>query len=152
VWYAAARKAITVPQGCIIVALYGSSPIFLNYFSELRAYFLMYSAGIALAIASLTIVRSGEKDGMPARSDLVLYGLCLAAFINLHYFAGIMGGLLTLAILADLAVRRERRVAVAVMLAGIAAAIPVVVLGVTQLTGVLQPGSGGWIKVSPLSG
>lgn len=78
---------------------------------------------------------------------IVAWGACLAIFVNLHYFATIFGGVLTLALLASLASRGNWRLAWLIGLVGLAAATPALLLGAMQAKFSLS-GQMGWITTT----
>ncbi len=130
--YAYRQKAINGRQIMVVAVIYASSPLFLTYFSELRAYFILYSASISISILWLAIAQRIDETRNVSPGMIAAWGSCLAIFANLHYFATIFGGLLTLALLADLAWRKLWRLAVFIAAISLAAAVPAVLLGVTQ--------------------
>lgn len=130
-WHAVRRNAIESGQACAIVAIYASSPMFLDNFAELRAYFLLYSAAIAVALMARVLMRLAARGEAWDWVSLALWALCLSVFVNLHYFATFMGGLLTLALVL---IRRGRGVMAFLALSALAA-LPAVTLFVIQRLG-----------------
>ncbi len=145
--YAHRQKTINATQIMLIATIYASSPLSFSYFSELRAYFLLYSASISVSILWLMLSqRVGEGRPVPA-SMIAAWGTCLALFVNLHYFATIFGGILTLALLATLAWRRLWRLSLILAVVSFAAALPALALGAVQSTSSLS-GQMGWITTT----
>ncbi|HTQ84282.1 MAG TPA: hypothetical protein VMI47_13555 [Pseudolabrys sp.] len=130
--YAHRQKTINGGQILFVAVIYASSPLFLAYFAELRAYFILYSASISISILWLTIAQRVDETRVVSRGLIAAWTACLAVFVNLHYFATIFGGLLTLALLADLAWRKRWRLAAAIAAVSLAAAAPAVFLGAIQ--------------------
>ncbi|MGE3302202.1 MAG: hypothetical protein AB7M12_03740 [Hyphomonadaceae bacterium] len=126
-WSAWRCGAVSPAQVAIVVALYASSANFVNYAPAVRPYFLMYSASIAAALAWRTLARDGA-----AKRALIFWGLSLFVFANVHYFATILGGLMTIAALV--APLRTRRWRDATRIAGVSllAAAPALLMGLAQ--------------------
>ena len=131
--YAYRHKAIDSTQIMLVAVLYASSPIFLWYFSELRGYFILYSASISISILWLMIAQRANGARPTLSSSMIAaWGICLAIFVNLHYFATIFGGILTLALLLMLARRKLWRLAFVLVAVSLAAAAPALLLGALQ--------------------
>lgn len=145
--YAYRQQTINAPQIMLVAVIYASSPLFLSYFSELRAYFILYSASISVSILWLMIAqRVDELRPLPA-TMIAAWGICLAVFVNLHYFATIFGGILTLALLATLAWRRLWYLTLVMAAVSGAAAAPALLLGAVQATPSLS-GQMSWITTT----
>jgi hypothetical protein len=127
------RLAITAVEAMLIVVLYVSSPIWFTYFAELRCYFLLYSASIAVSLVWYVLtVRVGGNRPLNM-TDIATWGFFLAVFVNLHYFATIFGGILTLSLLTTLALRRSWRWASLIAAASFVGAVPALCLGAVQV-------------------
>lgn len=98
-WLAYRRGALVAGQMSVLIAIYASSAMSLLYFAELRAYFLVYSSAIAVALVWRVLARTAADGGAWSAGLLAAWGASLAVFVNLHYFATLLGGLLTLALL-----------------------------------------------------
>ena len=119
--------------------------VFQYFFPELRPYFLLYSASIATSVLWYTLMRKIEEGRRLSGKVIALWGACLAVFVNLHYFATIFGGLLTLTLLIGLAVRRLWIPMCAIAGVSMLAATLALVLGAMQVF--LTPkGLMSWIK------
>jgi hypothetical protein len=127
VWISWRRGALTAAQAAVVIALYGSSGNLISYLASVRPYFLMFSASIAAVLTWRLMLRARAEE-LP----LGLWAGALAFFVNVHYYATIFGGLLTLALLIDRARRREWRAATLIELVSLAAAAPALILGVLQ--------------------
>ncbi len=130
-WLARRRDALTVPQACVAAALYASSAFFLDHLGELRAYFLLHSASVALALVWRVLARDAAQGRAWGAGALSAWLACLAVFVNLHYFATLLGGLLTPALI--LAARGRGVIPLA--LGGLLAAAPAVALALVQTSG-----------------
>src|SRR5262249_49105381 len=126
-------KAISSSQAVILLALFASSSIFTEYFAELRGYFLLYSASISVGLLWCVLMQLIETGSSPPRSMIAIWGLCLAIYVNLHYFATILGGLLTITLLFSLAVRRFLRPMFALASVSVIAASPAIILWTLQV-------------------
>lgn len=126
-WIAQRRGVLTAAQAAIVLALYGSSITLLFYVPSVRPYFLVFSASIAVTLAWLAMLRGDQRN-------LWLWTGALAIFVNLHYFATIFGGVLTLALLIDRAARRNWVGALKIAAVSAAAAAPALILGVLQMS------------------
>jgi hypothetical protein len=149
-WHAYRRHVVDSSAVCIIVSLYASSPIFLDYFAELRAYCLLYSASIAVTLAWLTL-RETAATKRTSSGDLVVYGVSLAIFTSLHYFATLLGGLLTLALALEHGLAGRVKTAMAISVGGIIAAAPALVMGAIQREATFAPGRNTWVTTSPMA-
>lgn len=127
-WYAYRQKALDRGQICVLLALYASSPMFLSTFPDLRAYFLVFSSGIAVAVLARVLLQMELREQRWEWQPLLFWGLSLAIFVNLHYFSTFMGGLMTLALIL---VKRGRGV-VPFLCVSAAAAVPAVLLFIIQ--------------------
>jgi hypothetical protein len=145
-WFAHRRAAVTTPQTCVIAALYASSAMFLDYFAELRAYFLVHSFSIAVTLLWRVMAR-GPADQRPGIGVLVAWGLALAVFVNLHYFATLLGGLLTAALMLE----RRLRGVVVLALVSAAAAAPAVAMALVH-AGHADAGIVGWVQTGRIDG
>jgi hypothetical protein len=126
-------KAISSSQAVILLALFTSSSIFTEYLAELRGYFLLYSASISVGLLWCVLMQLIETGSSPPRSMIAIWGLCLAIYVNLHYFATILGGLLTITLLFSLAVRRFLRPMFALASVSVIAASPAIILWTLQV-------------------
>jgi len=132
VWFAHRRGALELSTASVLVALYGSSVIFLGYFAELRNYFITYSASIALSLVWLVMVRSiARGEGWDARV-VVGWFVCLIIFVNSHYFATLLGGVMTLSVVAVAVTRRHWRDAALVVAWSLLAALPALGVAIAQ--------------------
>jgi hypothetical protein len=103
--------------------------MFLGELAEIRTYFLLFCASIAVTLVwRVLMIRLQRGEGAGA-GDLAMWGICLAVFVNLHYFATLLGGILTLGLIASL---RDRR-AISIALVSFAAAVPALILLSAQL-------------------
>jgi hypothetical protein len=134
-WFAHRRGAVNLGQACALIAIYAASPLFLDTVAEIRGYFLLFSAAIATALAGQVLAgQAGRGETWDWRA-LAAWGGCLFLFVNLHYFALLLGGLLTLALMA-MALKFGRRapslIGFALVSAG--AAAPALILLAAQLS------------------
>jgi hypothetical protein len=128
---AASRSALTASQASAVIALYASSAIFLNYLAEARCYFLLISASIAVTLVWRVLMdREGWENGAAAR--LWAWGFSLAILVNLHYFATLFGGLLTIALLVRHGALREWRRTLAIASIAALAASPALLMALYQ--------------------
>ncbi|MES1156684.1 MAG: hypothetical protein ABUL73_02790 [Alphaproteobacteria bacterium] len=140
--YALRRKALDGGQACALLAIYASSPMFLDTLADLRAYFLLYSAGIAVAVLARVLMRAAARSEPWDWPTLALWFLSLFVFVNLHYYAVLMGGLLTTALIL---VRRGRGILAFAAVSALAATPAVILFAVqrssgTDLTSWIQTG------------
>ncbi|HRE43115.1 MAG TPA: hypothetical protein PKY87_04005 [Terricaulis sp.] len=138
-WQASRRRALDGGQVCAVLAIYAASPMFLETFADMRAYFLVYSASIATTLSARTLLQA-EAGARWDWSVLLLWGVSLAVLVNLHYFAVFMGGLLTFAIVL---LRGGRGVMVFLCVSALAAAPAVSLFLVQRLGG--SPDITSWI-------
>jgi hypothetical protein len=125
VWLSWRMGMITTAQAAVVVALYASSANFVIYLASIRPYFLMFSAAIAVAMSWRLVWRD-------APGAIWAWAITLAIFVNLHYFATILGGVATAALLIYRARHgRWRDVFALAAVSGLAAA-PALFAGVTQ--------------------
>ena len=80
--------------------------------------------------------------------DLMVFWVCLAIFTNLHYFATVLGGLLTLALLLENGLLGRMRTAMVLSLGGLVAAAPALVMAAIQRQASLAPGRNVWVTTS----
>jgi hypothetical protein len=147
--YGYRQKSISPSQALVIWVLFASAPIFFEYFAELRGYFLLYAGSIAISIVWYVLNRRIEANqGPPPATMIATWAVCLAVFVNLHYFATMLGGMLTAVLLAQLAVRRMWPQVLMIACVSLAAAAPALVLGVLQVFSTPK-GLMSWIKTSP---
>ena len=149
-WHAYRRGAVDSSAACIIVSLYASSPIFLDYFAELRAY--------CFAASSLDRRHPGVADaaerGRHEKRELSgpdCVRVSLAIFTSLHYFATVLGGLLTLALALENGLAGRMKTAMAISMAGLIAAAPAVIMGAIQREATFAAGRNTWVTTSPIA-
>jgi hypothetical protein len=130
VWASYRNGALTLAQAATVVALYASSVNFLTYFAFVRPYFLVFSASIAVSLAWRVMMRP-VADGAGARA-LAFWGVTLAIFVNLHFFATILGGCLTLGLLVDRWLRNAWRDAFLIAAVSLVAAAPALIMGALE--------------------
>jgi hypothetical protein len=147
--YGFRHKSINLSQALVVWVLFVSSPIFFNYFAELRAYFLLYAASIATSILWYVLMRRIDAGQNVSATMISIWGACLAIFVNLHYFATILGGMLTTALLMRLAIRRLWSQVLVIAGVSLVAAAPALVLGTLQVFS-MPKGLLSWIKTSPI--
>ena len=99
-WFALRNGVATPRQLVVLAALYASSAMFLDYAAEMRAYFLLFSASVAAGLVWLVLARRLESGERLGAGLLTAWFAVLAVFVNLHYFATVLGGLMTIALLA----------------------------------------------------
>jgi hypothetical protein len=134
-WISHKRGVMDLAQAAVAIGLYASSNNLLFYLDALRPYFLVFSASIAAALAWRLIVRQGREK------TLWLWFGALAVLVNLHYFATIFGGLLTLGLIAHYLRLRDWRGAVIIAATGLLAAAPALVTGALQSRETLDGGT-----------
>lgn len=123
-----------------MVALYASSPVFLGYAAELRCYFLLLSASVAVALLAKMLVRRHQR-GEPWRAgDLAAWFVALLIFTSLHYFAVLLGGVLT----AELILIRRGKGVIGLAAVSLLAAAPAIIMLAVQAA-TLSNGLMGWI-------
>jgi hypothetical protein len=127
----------------MLVALYASSINFLNTFGDLRPYFLIFSTSIVVCLVWRALMR-GEPAGAVGRRPLLVWFIALAVFVNMHYFALLFGGLLTICLLVDRA--RQRRIGDALGIAAVSllAAAPAIVIAAIQARYSMSSGTLNW--------
>jgi hypothetical protein len=140
-WLAHRRGAISTPQAIVLTALYVSSIGFLAYLAELRAYFLVFSSSVGVALLWRLLARTAAGGGAWGPGLLAAWGLGLAVFVNLHYFATLLGGLLTLALL----VMRPWRATLPLAVVSLLAAAPAVAVALVQAANV-DTGIVSWVQ------
>ena len=146
--YGMRHKLINLSQALIVWVLFASSPIFFEYVAELRCYFLLYSASIATAILWYVLMRHIEARQNTSATAISIWGAYLAIFVNLHYFATLLGGMLTAVLLTRLAIRSLWSQVLIIAGVSLAAAAPALVLGALQVFS--SPKSPSWIVTSPI--
>jgi hypothetical protein len=147
--YGMRHKLINLSQALIVWVLFASSPIFFEYVAELRCYFLLYSASIATAILWYVLMRHIEARQNTSATAISIWGAYLAIFVNLHYFATLLGGMLTAVLLTRLAIRSLWSQVLIIAGVSLAAAAPALVLGALQVfSSPKSPPS--WIVTSPI--
>jgi len=142
-------KLINLSQALIVWVLFASSPIFFEYFAELRSYFLLYAASIATSILWYVLMRQIDAGQNVSATTISIWGACLAIFVNLHYFATILGGMLTAVLLMRLAIRGLWSKLLVIAVVSLVAAAPALVLGALQEVSTPK-GLMSWIKTSPI--
>lgn len=147
--YGFRHKSINLSQALVIWVLFASSPIFFEYFAELRPYFLLYAASIAISILWCVVMRHIDAGQNVPATMISIWGACLAIFVNLHYFATILGGMLTAVLLMRLASRRLWSQVLVIAGVSLVAAAPALVLGALQAVSTPK-GLMSWIKTSPI--
>lgn len=135
VWISYRRQALTAAQAAVVLALYASSVNFTSYFGSLRPYFLVFSASIAAALAWRLMWQAGWRNA------LWLWCGALAIFTNLHYFATIFGGVLTLGLIVPRLLARDAKGAMAIGAVSALAASPALVLGALQSASTIDSGT-----------
>jgi hypothetical protein len=134
-WFAHKRGAVNLGQACALVAIYSASPLFLDTVAEIRGYFLLFSAAIATALMTQVLAGQARRGESWDARALAGWGACLIILVNLHYFALLLGGLLTLGLMA-MALKSGRRfntfIPFALVSAG--AAAPALLLFAAQLS------------------
>ena len=147
--YGIRHKSINLSQALIVWVLFASSPIFFAYFAELRCYFLLYAASIATSVLWYAQMRQIETGQKVSATMILIWAACLAIFVNLHYFATILGGMLTAALLMRLAIRRLWSQVLVIGSISLAAAAPALILGGLQINQTQHPNTS-WIDTSPI--
>ncbi len=148
--YGIRHKAINLSQGLVVWILFASSPIFFDYFAELRCYFLVYSVSIAISIIWYVLIRQLEANQKVSSRMTLIWVACLAVFVNLHYFATIFGGALTIALLLHLVIRRLWSQAFLIASVSLAAAVPALVFGTLQVLAKPLAYNTSWIDTGPI--
>jgi hypothetical protein len=131
--YAVRYNAITLLQSLMTFVLFTSSPIFFEYFAELRSYFLLYSVSIATSVLWYVLVSQIETGKKVSNGMVILWFADLLIYVNLHYFATVFGGLLTAFLLARLAVQRSWFQVYVFAGVSLIAATPALLLGIAQV-------------------
>lgn len=147
VWLGERNGALTRSQSLLIAILAASSFVFIDNFAEARSYFLVASSSLATMIVWRTLTVRIEASERISRGLLIVWGVVLGVLVNLQYFATIMGGLITIALLAHLLVRRDLTQAIRVGLVSMLAAAPAVLLAAVQMQH--QPEQF-WIMTTPI--
>jgi len=140
-WLAHRDGALSRQQGVVLIALYASSAMFLDVFAELRGYFLLFSLSVSLALVWRVLARRARENLPWTPAVLGLWFFLLLLFVNLHYFAVPLGGLLTLALLW----RRRDRSGLALAALSAAAAAPMLYFLALQAP-YMQDGLIAWIR------
>jgi hypothetical protein len=147
--YGFRHKSIILSQALMVWILFASSPIFFELFAELRCYFLLYAASIATSILWYVLMRHIDAGQNVTTTMISIWGACLAIFLNLHYFATILGGMLTTVLLMRLAIRRLWSQALVIAGVSLVAAAPALILGTLQAFS-MPKGLMSWINTSPI--
>lgn len=147
--YGIRHKSINLSQALIVWVLFSSSPIFFAYFAELRCYFLLYAASIATSVVWYVQMRHIETGQKVSGTMILIWAACLAIFVNLHYFATILGGMLTAALLVRLAISRLWSQVLVIGSISLAVAAPALIVGALQAFSTQYPNMA-WIKTSPI--
>lgn len=127
-WYALRCSALTVRQACIIAAVAASSAMFLDTLAEIRTYFPLFCASIAVTLVWRLLMIRLQRGEPAGAGGLAMWALCLVVFVNLHYFATFFGGVLTLGLIGT---ARDRR-AISIAAVSAAAALPALALLAAQ--------------------
>jgi hypothetical protein len=147
--YGIRHKSINLSQALIVWVLFASAPLFFEYFAELRPYFLVYAASIAISILWYVLMRHIEARQHVSATMIAIWGAYLAILVNLHYFATFFGGMLTATLLIRLAIRRLWSQALVIGGVSLAVAAPALVLVALQVS-LMPKGLMAWIKTSPI--
>lgn len=132
IWFALRRDALELSSASVLFALYASSAIFLGYLAELRNYFITYSASIALSLLWLVMVRGVmHREAWDARV-VIAWFVCLTIFVNSHYFATLLGGVMTVSLVAPALAKRRWRGAALVAASSLLAAAPAIGVAIAQ--------------------
>ena len=124
-WISWRAGALSVAQAAIIAAVFASSVNLTFYLVSVRPYFLMWCASLATALAWRLVLRDAPRAK-------TYWTIALAIFVNVHYFATICGGVLTLALLIDRWRLGRKRDAATLAALSFAAALPALILGALQ--------------------
>lgn len=128
-WFAWRAGALTVRQACVLAAVGASSAMFLDTLAEIRTYFLLFCASVAVTLVWRALMLRLQRREAAGLDGLLMWALCLGVFVNLHYFATFLGGVLTLGLLAT---ARDRR-ALSIAAVSAAAAAPALALLAAQI-------------------
>ena len=142
-WICWRRGVLSLPEVSVAVALYASSPNFLITFADIRPYFILSSASLAVSAVWLLMMRHDRTKA--TREPILIWTLCLAVFVNLHYFATLFGGVLTFFLLCQRAARREWRSAAIIAATSLFVAVPALALAVLQTHDVFVANYSYWI-------
>jgi hypothetical protein len=139
------HKSITSSQTCVILAGYCSSTVFIDYLSELRGYFILYSCSLGLAITLHTFLCELEFGKRPSRFQRLSWFVFLLGLTNFHYFGTILGGIATLGLATAMIIKKRHFDALIISVISAFAATPALMIAASQL-----PAIGGtfWIKTS----
>jgi hypothetical protein len=148
--YGFRHKSISLSQALIVWVLFASAPIFFEYFAELRPYFLIFAASIATSTLWYVLMRHIDAGQNISATMILIWGAYLAIFVNLHYFATILGGMLTAVLLMRLAIHRLWSQMLVTAGVSLVAAAPALVLGAFQVFFTLPKGTTSWIQTSPI--
>lgn len=152
IWFARRQGAVTTTQACLVAALYASSALFLDYFAELRAYFLIHSFSVAATLLWVAMARDVEAGRRTGLGVLIAWGLSLAVLVNLHYFATLLGGVMTAALLLAMQLRkRGLRDLIALAAVSAAAASPAVLMALVHASH-SDEGIVSWVQTGRIDG
>lgn len=151
IWLVRRNGAISTPQACLVAALYASSAMFLDYFAELRAYFLVHSFSVAASVLWAGMARDVVAQRAPRLGVLAAWGFALSILVNLHYFALLLGGIMTAVLLLMLLVRRRMRDLVVLAAVSAAAASPAIGMALVHAAGA-DEGIVSWVQTGRIDG
>lgn len=133
VLFAERNGVMTRQQSIILGALCLSSYIFLANFGEMRAYFIMACASVALSVVWLVLAKSTEAGVMATRGKLIAWAAMILLMSNLHYYGAILSGVMTLALLIDYARTRSWVAAIQLAIVSLLAVAPAAALCLVQM-------------------
>jgi hypothetical protein len=120
-------------QSLVLGALCMSSFVFLSNFGEMRGYFILACASVSISAVWLVLAKATEAGEKPTPGMLGAWAVMVLIISNLHYYGAILAGVLTAALLIDLA--RTRSWAGLLQLGGVSllAVAPAAILAIVQM-------------------
>jgi len=131
--FAERHAVMTRQQSLVLGALCMSSFVFLSNFGEMRAYFLLACASVSLSAVWLVLARSTESGSALAKGHLAAWAAMVLLISNLQYYGAFLAGVMTLALLIDLARTRSWGGALQLAAVSLAAVAPAGILAVIQM-------------------
>lgn len=142
----ASREPAHRAYAATLAALYVTSGTTMQFFPELRSYFLQFTAMTAVC-AALTILRS--PGGWSRWMHWLVLAVAMPMLLNLHFTAALLAGLIALAAIGEALNRSDRRVAVwlfVLCVFGVAPALAFILANFTALAGRARDF---WITTTP---
>lgn len=131
--FAERNGVMTRQQSLVLGALCMSSFVFLSNFGEMRAYFILACASVAMSAVWLVLAKSTEAGLKPTPGHLGAWAAMVLVISNLHYYGAILAGVMTAVLLADQIRTRSWTGAMQVAAVSLLAVAPAAILAVIQM-------------------